>query len=172
MRSYSCLYVIFLIIACKNQATTKEVNDEPTDSVYYAYSPSYTSGYKSGDNKKVKIVSEIWKELENGDIKKTAGYFADEVNFVFPDQAFKGKKDSVLTEVKKIRDSYQSVQTFVYSWMPARSKDHNEDWVFIWGKNYLTSKNGKLQVIEIHEIWQFNEEGKIKFVQQYRTKPS
>jgi hypothetical protein len=125
-----------------------------------------------GDNKKLKIVSDIWKEIENGDIKKSAEFFADEINFVFPNQAIRGKKDSVLSEVKKIRDSYLSLQTFVYSWMAARSKDHNEDWVFIWGKHVLTDKRGKLQIVEIHEIWQFNEAGKIKFVQQYNTRPS
>ena len=103
-------------------------------------------------------------------LKKNAGDFADEINYVTPQLVLRGKKDSVLTEVKKIRNQYKSLQTFVYSWMPVKSKDQNEDWVFIWGRHLIQDKSDKMQIFEVHEIWQFNNEGKIKYVQQYNTR--
>ena len=164
------LYILFLFVSCKNQSAYTEIPDLVQDSIYYPYSPSYTGGYRLGNNKKLKIVADIWKEFENGDIRKTADDFADEINYVTPTLVIRGKKDSVLTEVKKIRDSYKSLQTFVYSWMPVKSSEQNEDWVFIWGKQVITDKEDKMQILEIHEIWQFNDDGKIKYVQQYNTR--
>src|SRR5215213_2365062 len=167
------LFIVFAmnLLACNNPVNNSAVTskEESDSGIYYAYSPIYSNGYKFGSYKNVKLVTDVWKQFENGDITKTADSFADDITFVYPDQVIGGKRDTVLAQVKKLRDSYSAVQSYIYSWMPATAKDHDEDWVFIWGKEQLTDKEGKLKSIEIHEIWQFNKEGKIIFMQQYHT---
>src|SRR4051812_3362415 len=162
------------LLACRhNPNTSPHVVTEPSDSgIYYPYSPIYSGGFKTGNYKYLKIVTEIWKEFENGDITRKASDFADSVTIVYPDRILNGKTDSILRAVKKTRDKYLSVQSFIYSWMPARAKDHDDDWVFIWGRQELTDKGGKMKTAEVHEIWQFNKKGKIIQMQQYVSRAS
>lgn len=167
--------IVIVFFACNNNSanTPPQGGPEESDSgIYYAYSPIYSNGYKTGSYKNLKMVTDVWKQYENGDITKSAGTFADDITFVYPDQVISGKKDSVLGQVKKLRNGYATVQSFIYSWMPAKAKDHDEDWVFIWGRQEYNDKEGKLKSIEVHEIWQFNKEGKIIFMQQYHTRHS
>jgi len=163
-----------LISACNNSVTnTPQTKSETSDSgIYFAYSPIYSNGYRPGNYQLVKTVTDFWRAFENGDVRTTGKSFADDITFVYPDKVISGKRDTVLSQVKQIRDSYSAVQSFVYSWMPAKAKDHDEDWVFIWGRQEYTDKDLQLKSIEVHEIWQFNKEGKIIFVQQYHTRHS
>jgi hypothetical protein len=160
------------MFACNNSSTTvsQTYDGQPDSGIYYAYSPIYTSGYKYGNYQLVKPVTDYWKQFENGDIRTTANIFAEEITLVFPDQVIRGKRDTVLAQAKKLRDSFTVVQSFIYSWMPVITKDSGDDWVFIWGRQEVTDKAGKLKAVEVHEIWQFNKEGKIMFMQQYQTR--
>jgi hypothetical protein len=167
-------FPIWLCACNNNSAKSVQASEsqEPDSGIYYPYSPIYSNGYKTGSYKNLKIVTDVWKQFENGDITKSAGSFADDITVVYPDQVISGKKDTVLAQLKKLRDNFPTVQSFIYSWMPAKARDHDEDWVFIWGRQELTDKEGKLKSIEVHEIWQFNKEGKIIFMQQYHTRHS
>jgi hypothetical protein len=161
-------------VACNNNTNvpTQNVAEESDSGIYYPYSAIYSNGFKTGSYKNLKTVTEIWREYENGDITKTASNFADSLTVVYPDKVLNGTTDSVLREIKRIRDSYLTVQCFIYSWMPARAKDNNDDWVFIWGRQEFTDKAGKLKIAEVHEIWQFDKKGKITLMQQYQTRVS
>ena len=161
-------------LGCNNKSNPPSQSPpEQSDSgIYYPYSPIYSNGFKTGNYKYLKIVTEIWKEIENGDITRKASDFADSLTMVYPDQVLNGKRDSILRIVKRTRDKYLAVQSFIYSWMPARAKDHDDDWVFIWGRQEVTDKAGKLKIAEVHEIWQFNQQGKIMQMQQYISRAS
>lgn len=164
------LYIVFLFISCKNQATNTLIPEIDKDSIYYPYSPGYTEGYTLGSNKNLKRVADFWKEFENGDVRNSSGDFADYVKYVTPNLYVYAKKDSVLSEIKKLRDNYKTLQTFVHSWMPVKSRNNNEDWVFIWGRQIITHKDNKTQTLELHECWQFDKEGKIMFMKQYNMR--
>jgi hypothetical protein len=172
MRYFPLVAIAVLISACNNSVTNPpQSKDNSSDSgIYFAYSPLYTNGYKPGNYKLVKIVTDFWRQFENGDVRTTANSFADDITFVYPDKVISGKKDTVLSQVKQIRDNYTAIQSFVASWLPAQAKDRNDDWVFIWGRQEFTDKNLQFKAVEVHEIWQFNKEGKIVFVQQYQSR--
>jgi hypothetical protein len=172
MRYLPILAFAILICACNNSVPNiPQSTDNTSDSgIYFAYSPLYTNGYKPGNYKLVKTVTDFWRQFENGDVRTMAKSFADDdITFVYLDKVISGKKDTVLSQLKQIRDSYPAVQSFVYSWMPAKARDHDEDWVFIWGKQEYTDKDGHMNPIEVNEIWQFDKEGKVIFVRQYRS---
>jgi len=172
--NFFLLTAAITLLACNNKsnAPTQASTEQPDSGIYYPYSPIYSNGFKTGNYKYLKIVTEIWKEFENGDITRKASDFADSLTIVYPDRVLIGTKDSILRLIKKTRDKYLAVQSFIYSWLPAKAKDHNDDWVFIWGRQEITDKAGKLKMAEVHEIWQFNQQGKIVQMQQFVSRAS
>lgn len=44
-----------------------------------------------------------------------------------------------------------------------RSKDKNENWALIWGKEIDTDKKGKLDSFYLQETWRFNKMAKLIF---------
>lgn len=86
---------------------------------------------------------------------------------IYGDKVFNGKKDSVITLIQKEREKYDPVQFFIESWLPVYSTTNEEDMVFLWVREELTDSKGKYTNTLIHEIWLFNKEGKISFMQRY-----
>ncbi|HEU4473071.1 MAG TPA: hypothetical protein VFR58_18395 [Flavisolibacter sp.] len=171
--NYLAVFLCVLLVAGCNNASDQSpvVSFETGDSgVYYSYSPEYTSGYTIGDFGQVKTVTEIWKHYENGDLMLAAPQFADNLTIVFPDHTISGAKDSVLAQLKAEREAFIAVQCSISSWLPVRTKEKKDEWVFLWGKQIRSDKNGGTRSIEVHEIWQFDKQGKVQFMQQYHTR--
>ena len=59
----------------------------------------------------------------------------------------------------------------VHAWMPLRSKDKNDQWVAIWTKEISTNAKGVKKSKELHEVWRFDNNGKINLVYQYEQMP-
>ena len=170
MKEIIMIFVLFIFtLSCTNKS--ENINDVPKDSsgksVYFPYTTRYSNGFDPGRPEYLRTVLDIWKEFETGDVTKTANSFEDNISITFPDQELNGPKDVVLAEFKKRRSVYSVIQNHFDSWMPAKAKDHDDEWVFIWGWQERTGKDGKLSVAVIHEIWRFNKEGKINFMKQY-----
>ena len=65
------------------------------------------------------------------------------------------------------RDGLAKVSSVIEAVLPTRSKDKNEDWVAICGKEIKTDKAGKTDSTRLHEIWRFNKAGKIEYMAQF-----
>ncbi|MEO7801921.1 MAG: hypothetical protein ABIR81_07980, partial [Ginsengibacter sp.] len=69
------------------------------------------------------------------------------------------------------RGSMKSAKSTITAIVPLKSLEFNEDWVAIWGREDDVMTDGKVQGREIHEIWRFNKDGKIDYMQSYSGGP-
>jgi hypothetical protein len=164
----SLLLFIILLSGCLGKDNQEKISPQNDSSVYFPYASRYATDFEKGDPRYLEMVLDFWKEYETGNVKKTAKNFADTILMVLPEGFFSGQKDSVLASFKKTRDKYSIVQCHLDTWMPARING-KDNWVFIWGWQERTDKNGKLEAPVLHEVWRINKKGKIDFMQQYLT---
>jgi len=138
--------------------------------VTYAYAPSYSADFEVGDPKYAQTVLELWKDYDNNTLENHKDAFADSVYMDFTDGSnFAGTRDSLLIMMKGYRTSLGTAVSYPIAWTTLRSKDKNETWVCIWGKE-VDEKNGKKDSINLNENWLFNKDGKISYMTQYSQK--
>ena len=138
------------------------------DTIQYPYSPSY-SELDKGDPAKAKTVLDVWRSFETGNVLHTSASFSDSIKLIFEDTVLKGKKDNVLKAFQQRREAYNSVQTYVDSWLPVHARQTNEDLVLVWGRLDCTTKDGQRKFFVVHQIWWFDAFGKIREMNQYIT---
>jgi len=135
------------------------------DKIYYPYSA--TSDYIIGKGQHSKIIMDVWRAFEVGNLKQKSDFFAPEISLLFPDHHMSGKRDSILNLWQQRRNEYSSVQVRVDGWAPLYSKDLNENLVMIWGRLEMEDRNGKFVHKTILEKWGINGTGKIDYMQQF-----
>ncbi len=128
----------------------------------------YSSKFEWGDPKKSEQVVQLWKDFDDNSLDNSKSYFADSVSMDMVGMAYTGTSDSLVGLMKGYRSSLPAVESKVDAVMSVRSTDKNEDWVCIWGMEYVTHAPGKVDSSAVHEIWRFNSAGKIDYMGQYR----
>ncbi len=178
MRNVLCFLLVASLAACnsKDESAKESASkmDSSKSSPSYAYTASYSSDFEMGDPKNSATLMDLWKAWDDGDLLKASSLFADSVEMRFANgMSLKGPKDSVLAEGQKIRDMYTTVKSSVNAFLPARSKDKDQQWVCIWGTEVSTDKSGKTDSVYLQETWRLNKEGKADYLIQYAqaTKP-
>lgn len=164
------LIFAFLSVKCNNNRQAHSTTETKDTAIYYPYSPVY-SELEPGNPNHSKIVLEIWRQFETGNLMSAANKFADTISLVFKDEIYYGKRDSILAIYKKRRDAYESVQCYVDSWLPVHAKQTNDNLVLVWGRQDFIVHNKKRDYLVIHEVWNFNKQGKIRSMVQYITHP-
>lgn len=164
------LILAFLSVQCNNNRQAHSAPEKKDTAIYYPYSPIY-SEFEAGNPNHSKIVLEVWRQFETGNLLSTANKFADSISLVFKDKIYYGKRDSILAIYKKRRDAYESVQCYVDSWLPVHAKQTGDDLVLVWGRQDGIVQNKKRDYLVIHEVWNFNKQGKIRSMVQYLTHP-
>lgn len=135
----------------------------------YPYTANYSSNFAIGDPAHAKMVLELWKDFDDNTFDKH-DYMADTIVMMFADGYVISGKDSVMAGAKSYRSSLASVNSSIEAWVPLRSKDKNENWVAIWGTSVETGADGKVNKMDVQEIWRINEDGKIDFMKQFAAK--
>lgn len=131
------------------------------------YTATYSSQFEMADAAISKMILELWKDWDDNNFSRHADYFADTVTMIFTNgQVVKGK-ENLLNSATQHRGSLASAKSVVDAWLSTRSVDKDEKWVAIWGSETDTNKDGKESTMRIHEIWKFNKDGKVDFMQQY-----
>jgi hypothetical protein len=154
------------LVGCSNSQKQTAASRDST--IQYPYSPSY-SELEKGNPANSKIVLDVWRSFETGNVLSTEANFSDSIKLIFEDAILKGKKDAVLNQFQKRREAYAAIQTYVDSWMPVRATQANEDLVFVWARLDCTTKEGQRKFFVIHQIWWFDALGKIREMDQYIT---
>jgi hypothetical protein len=181
MRKIVLLAGISLLAAC-NSGTKEEVASiapnadssaaAAAESVSYPYTASYSSKFTIGDPKHAKLILDLWKDWDNGDLSKSRDKFADSVYMYFWDGGkLETTRDSAIAISQKYRDSYTSVSSSLDAVVALKSTDKNENWVNVWGKEVHTDKKGKGDSINLHEVWRINKDGKADLVYQFANMP-
>ena len=163
-------FIAFLGCACNNNSATNKIisKDSP---VYYPYTAVHSNSFDKGNEQLSKNVLDIWRQYETGKLFATEKLFADSLRLILPDRIIEGSREQVIAQYQKRRDAFSDMQCFVYSWMPVHRADTKEDLVFVWGLYDGTKKNGDRDYAQVHEIWRFDKEGKIKEMEQFITHP-
>jgi hypothetical protein len=76
-----------------------------------------------------------------------------------------------MKETSEYRKSVKDLQSKILSYISLRSDDREENWVAVWGEDSYTDARGETVKTDIHEIWRFNNEGKIDYMKQYAVVP-
>ena len=171
MRWCCCFTFIFLMLAAcddKNAGPAKPARDS---TVYFPYVPVNSNSYEKGRDLNAKIVLQVWKQFETGNVSNEAAHFADSLRIILPHKIYQGTKDSVLNMYRKEREKYQTMQCFVHSWMPVRMQEEGDEMVYLWGLYDGTLKNGDRDYKLVHEIWRFDKNGRIREMEQFKTHP-
>ena len=180
MRKILLFAGIGLFVAC-NSGTKEDVGSiAPADStaktvedITYPYTASYSSKFAIGDGKHAQMILGLWKDWDNGDLSKGKDVFADTVEMFFWDgNKIRASRDSVLSSAQSFRNMYSSVTSTVDAFTPLKSTDKEENWVCIWGKEVHTDKKGKVDSINLHEVWRINKNGKADLCYQFASMPN
>ena len=145
--------------AAKKQSTEKEM--------VFPYAIHYSAKFEPIDPQKGKMILDRWKDFENNQLDSWKEIFADTVAMWFPTTKMRASRDTIIARIKSYRNSYKSVKRQVDVVMPTRSADRKADFVLIWGNEKYTDEQNKSIVVELHEVWAFNKEGKIETIEQY-----
>lgn len=169
MRNLSILIVCVFVLSCNQHSA---ISDSPSrDSVYFPFAPIYSNAFEKGNDSLAFKVLSVWRAFENGDVRKMGAVCSDSLRIILPEQIFTGEKDSVLEAFDAYRKTFGTMQCFIYSWMPVHVRDQNDDLVFVWGLYDGTKPNGDRDYSLVHETWRFDQQGRIREMEQFRTHP-
>jgi hypothetical protein len=164
-----CVIVCLFCLACKNKVGLKVKHatwgESPT--AYYPFSPREDINFKKGNTQLSEIVLNVWKGYEAGNVKSLGTYFADSAIMVFHDRQLSGKTDTVLQQYQRMRDKYMAVQCHIDYWQPVFDENRKEYWVLLWAKTEGTLQNRKIDSWSVQQVWKFNQQNKIYFMQQF-----
>jgi hypothetical protein len=174
MRKVYLFFIAASFAACNNSGETKvEGMSATTDSsakeeIAYPYTATYSSKFEIGDAKNSKMVLDLWKAWDNGDINKMKEMMADTVEVHFANgMTERGSRDSVMAHAQGFRTTLDSVSSKVDAFIPVNSTDKNEKWVCIWGMETDKDKKGKIDSVNLQETWRINKDGKFDYLLQY-----
>lgn len=161
------LFGFLLLTACNEtkMADTKTADKHPT--IHMPIAARHSTDFEIGHPGFTKMVLDVWRSYDRGDITHHRENFALQLTIMLPDQFMQGPRDSVLAQFQQRRNNYTTVQTTVESWVPLSTTDTKENFVFVWGKRELTQPDKKILIRTILEKWRINAQGQIDFMQQF-----
>jgi len=168
------LAVLVLFAHCNDKkndkAADKQTENKVEDSITYPYKAEYTSDLGLGDPNHAKLVLDFiksWEENRFADMRKM---LADTVAVDFSDGSkFTGTADSLIKMGEQFRNMFSNVVIKIDAWMPVHSNDRNEDFVLVWEKDYNTDKNGKVDSMGYHNVYQLKN-NKIAYWGEFQSK--
>ena len=173
MRKLLFIALIATIFAsCDSKETTasSSTTDRSADSVLNnaPYTATYASKFEMGDPKYSATVLDLWKIWENGDLSNAKQHFADSVHMIFANGVeLNGTRDSVFNTVQNYRNMYSGMKNTVTAYVSLKTVGMDHNWVDIWGTETATERSGKVDSMNLHEVWMFNKDGKIAYMQQF-----
>jgi hypothetical protein len=168
--------LLVFLAACNSTPTTTTTNP-PTivsDSasarpIQSPYDISYSSKFAMDDPTNAESVLKFWKAYDNADLSSVKSFFADSFEVHLADGlSMHTGRDSSMAAVTAFRNSLAASSSTVTAVMAVKSTDRNEHWVLIWGTEKDTQKNGKVDSVDLHEAWQFNNNGQAMLLLQYK----
>ncbi|MBO9633455.1 MAG: hypothetical protein J7578_10095 [Chitinophagaceae bacterium] len=167
--------VVFLAACNSNTGKPTTENMKAADSgsakqekIIYPYTAEYSSDFAIGSSKNVQTILEMYKNWDNNKLDNSRNSFAEIDTMYFSDGGiFSGSRDSLFARANRMREQISSMDNAIQAFVPLRSKDKNEDWVLIWTRETSTDTKGKKTSRDLHEIWRFDNNGKINLMYQY-----
>jgi hypothetical protein len=174
MRHYIFLLPLAFFCACtsgENARVESAATTEPSAkaTVSYPYEITYSSQFEIGDAEKSKLILDLWKDFDRGDLSGCGNKFADTVSMYMADgEVIHASRDSMLAITQRYRNSLPKVESKVVAVLPARSIDKNQNWVSVWGTEYITYPDNRMDSAHLMETWRFDSTGKVDMMLQYK----
>ena len=125
--------------------------------------------FENGNPENARVVLEVWKALESGNVKEQSKYFADSIILVFNDAVLQGRKDTVLSQYFRRRNAFPAMQVHIDYWQPIHVKGPGQEWVLLWAQTDGIKKDRSTEAKALHQVWKFNRTGEIYFMQEYSS---
>src|SRR5580765_8893033 len=141
---------VFILSACKSNEPKVESMKSGSDStkiadVTYPYEIIYSSKFEIADPKYGKMILDLWKDWDNGDLSAHKDNFADSLEMHTADGSIMiGMRDSVLAIAQGSRNTLASAVSRVHSVTALKSIDKDDNWALVWGMETDTDKKGKV----------------------------
>lgn len=130
------------------------------------YKALYSSDFRMGNPAYVKKILDLWKDWDDNLLDRH-DYMADTVVMMLPDGIVLKGKESAMSSSKAYRNTLGNVKSQLHAWIPLYSNDRKEDAVLVWGTEERTNADGKVENVDLHEVWWFNKDGKISVMRQW-----
>jgi len=178
MKLNSAIVLVVIFAACNSAPSAPAAEPAKADSssasaaavkpINSPYEIMYSSKFAIDDPKNAETLLALWKAYDDGDLSKGKDMIADSIEMMMGNGAMMHlTRDSATAMVQAVRSSYKSAVDRVDAVIALKSVDKNEHWALIWGKEIDTHKDGKVDSMEIHEVWRFNSAGKADMIMQY-----
>lgn len=161
------LLVSITIISCNETKTVAPKIAATKEKIHFPIAPKQTTEFEIGNPAFTKMILEIVRAYDRGDITHLKESFASQFTVMLQEQYLQGQRDTVLQQLQEKRARYTFVDTVVESWVSLHATDTNENFVLVWGKRLLTQPDKKVLHRTIMEKWRINGQGQVDFMQQY-----
>jgi len=171
---FSVLLILGIFAGCNNKKEEKPAADLPEKkteaSITYPYKAEYSSDMSMGDPNHAKLVLDCMKLWEDNKVSDMRAFFADTIAIDFANGSkYRGTADSLIKLMERSRMNYTTTKVTVDAWMPAHLNDKNEDLVFVWERDYNTDKQGKIDSMGYHNVYQIKS-NKITYCGEFQSK--
>lgn len=169
MKSFTALLTAasFLAISFGTYAqnpTAKQVANKPENMPYKVENTNLRFGNSQYSMK----VLQAWKAYDENNLDKVADMFADDVWGTLADGTVIKGKEAFINALKTYRGSFAAVESAVHACTTLKSaEDPDRDATLIWGMETDTKKDGTVQKVSLHEVWFFNQVGKVAEFHQF-----
>lgn len=151
------------------QAPAKQVKASADDMPYKA---RLTTKFSIGSPQYSKIILNLWKDWDNGTLQNFAPLMADDITAVFPDGTVEKGKEKLLNAATEYRSQFETIKSEIITYTTLKLNDgSNSNVVLIWGEEQGKKKDGSEHKMSLHEVWMFDKNGKISYIQQYAGVP-
>ncbi|RZL62997.1 MULTISPECIES: hypothetical protein [Pedobacter] len=171
MKKISFLLLMALCFgACQNK-DTKTTDAETADTTKYPYTFKKVQGWKiNNDHKNGLTALSIIKSFENMDTATMGKLLADSVWFNLDGYKFKGTRIQFLNQIQGEFAKMSSFKIDMEDMASVINKDKSEEWVSLWYKQVTSTKDGKIDTIQLYNDFKIKD-GKVQGLSEYIQHP-
>lgn len=180
MKRSSFFFVLALLFSlnvyAQNSAVKPASNTTPAKKAKLAdvpnlpYEPLYATDFEVASPRYSQMVMQLWKNYDDNTLDLSAPLLDENVEITLSSGTIiKGKK-AAMEGIKYHRALFTSVKSQVHAVIPHTNSQNNETTVGIWGSEESIDKDGKKTIALLHEVWFFNQEGRVIRMIQFEQK--
>lgn len=157
---------IFVTSASANAQTSSVVQTSNTNE-QQPYKLALTK-LSFGNEQYTKYVLNAWKAYDNNMLDEIGFIIADTIRAGFSNGQTVNGKEAFMSGLKMHRGGLASASSRVIACTTLKSPDNlMNEYTLIWGEELATKKDGTVQKFSLHEVWVFDNAGKVAEFYQY-----
>ena len=148
--------------AASDTVAAPEVKKED---VKFLIPATYTADWKIGDPENVNKILQVYQSFSaDSNYNAMLPLLADSItNLSFDDKITRLSNKDYVSLVRNFRKQFKKVDEEFISYVSLHSDAKNSDQVGIWVKERVIRKNDRPDSTTYHEVYRFNDQGKINF---------